>query len=290
MKGSDFVSTYRGKPYTTWEAAAVDLAAKGSIVAWPMLPVTFTDGVHTLVLPVACDYLAVGTPDEYLRLPMTPRPAQRIADMFGFLMPTKKIATELWRQAPVKATPIPQVPNKGADLDQYASEDKATETALPARRPGIVAGHRKDIVIGKLVRPDRPGPVIWGWWWPDDPVIHGPYLTKNLRASQPIQPYSDAHTPQDFVDYSHGVRFVSGTCTVDGQTRRTADVLQDPQIAGLISDEGPLLPSQIRYNTGTAPARAPDVPYAVIPAPRTDAADRGLDVVRSRAIDRREGT
>lgn len=290
MKGSEFVAAFRGKPYTAWEAAAVDLASRGKIVAWPLLPATFTDGVRTCVVRVACDYLAVGTPDDYLRLPLTPRPAQRIADLFGFLLPTKKIATELWRQAPVKGTPQPVAPNRGADLDQYAAEDRATESNLPRARPGVVAGHRKDIVVGKLVRADRPGPVIWGWFWPDDPKIHGPYLTDNLRAGQPIQPYSDAHTTQDFVDYSHGVRFVEGVCTVDGVKRPTAEVLSDPSVSMLLSDEGPLTASQIRYNVGASPAKPADVPYDLGAAIRTNPADRGLDVERGRAIDKREGT
>lgn len=287
MKGSEFVAAFRGKPFTAWESAAVSMARRGDVLAWPLLPVTFTDGVRTCVLRVACDYFAVGEPSDYLRLPLTPLRAQQIADSFGFLLPTKKIATELWRQAPVKATPQPQGQNLGANLDQYAAEDRATETNLASiHARGIVAGHRKDIVVGKLVRPGKV--VIWGWFWPDDPTIHGPYLTADLRASQPIQPYSDAHG-DFYVDYSHGVRFVEGVCKLDGVTRATQDVLADPSLASLLSDEGALLPAQIRYPAG--PVVRADVPWGILPeGDRTNAADRGLDRVRRDVIERTEKT
>jgi len=135
VKMSEFISTYRSKGLPAWEAAAVEMCRTGSMIAWPLLPVTFTDGARTCVVKAACDYLAVGEPDDYLRLPLTPGTAQRIADLFGMLLPTKKIATELWRQAPLKATPQPQVPNKGADLDQYVASDRATEAK--ERWPGV---------------------------------------------------------------------------------------------------------------------------------------------------------
>lgn len=42
------------------------------------------------------------------------------------------------------------------------------------------------------------------------------------------------------LDYSHGVRWIHGTMVVDGVERLVADVLRDPELAPLVSDEGPL--------------------------------------------------
>ena len=53
----------------------------------------------------------------------------------------------------------------------------------------------------------------------------------------PIQPLSTVHE-NTYADYSHGVRLVSGTMVVDGVERPIAEVLQDPKLAGLVSDEG----------------------------------------------------
>lgn len=296
MKASEFVAAYRSKPYTAWEQAAVDLATGGGLVRWPLLPLALTSPKvpgRTLVVRVASDVLAIGEPGDHLRLPLTPRPAQRIANAFGMLLPTQKIATEIGLRAPVRLTPQPMAPNRGANLQQYADHDAAIEgqlAHLSNRGAGIVTGHKKDVVVGKLVRPDRPGPVIWGWFWPDDPAVHGPYMTDNLRAGNPIQPYSDAHTTQDFVDYSHGERLVSGDATLDGAPVKLAAILTDPALAWLASDEGLLSQDQICYRTPPLAAVTPVVPYEYNASPDAGLAERGLDYVRRTAIERGSGS
>jgi hypothetical protein len=63
---------------------------------------------------------------------------------------------------------------------------------------------------------------------------------------EPIQPLSLFH-PNWYVDYSHGVRLVGSMMLVDGALRPVAEVLKDPSLAPLLSDEGPL--SQTRLCT-----------------------------------------
>ena len=41
------------------------------------------------------------------------------------------------------------------------------------------------------------------------------------------------------VDYSHGIRLVQQRMMVNGATTTVAQVLADPKLAGLLSDEGP---------------------------------------------------
>jgi len=55
----------------------------------------------------------------------------------------------------------------------------------------------------------------------------------------PIQPLSTVHGAC-YADYSHGIRLVSETVTVDGQSRSAYDVLQDPVLSRALSDEGPI--------------------------------------------------
>ena len=43
-----------------------------------------------------------------------------------------------------------------------------------------------------------------------------------------------------YADYSHGIRLVSETAVVDGKTRSVYDVLQDPVLSKVLSDEGPI--------------------------------------------------
>ena len=55
----------------------------------------------------------------------------------------------------------------------------------------------------------------------------------------PIQPLSTVHGAC-YADYSHGIRLVSETALVDGKSTSVYDVLQDPALARVLSDEGPI--------------------------------------------------
>jgi hypothetical protein len=56
---------------------------------------------------------------------------------------------------------------------------------------------------------------------------------------KPIQSLSTFHG-ENYADYSHGVRLVSTVAYVNEETRSLVDVLQDPQLATLVSSEGPI--------------------------------------------------
>ena len=78
----------------------------------------------------------------------------------------------------------------------------------------------------------RPGRVaIFGWHHPD---------------GKPIQPLYTGHIAT-YVDYSHGVRLVWRELEVDGHRRSIGEVLADPVLHELLSDEGALKASVQRY-------------------------------------------
>ena len=79
---------------------------------------------------------------------------------------------------------------------------------------------------------DEPGRVaIYGW--------HG-------QDGSPIQPVYTGHTDR-WVDYSHGIRLVSRRVVVDGVEHDLVDLLEDPELWQLVSDEGPR--HSARYTT-----------------------------------------
>jgi hypothetical protein len=88
----------------------------------------------------------------------------------------------------------------------------------------LVSGHKKDVVVTNLLtgNPDRIA--IYGW--------------QRLNGA-PIQPLSTVHGAC-YADYSHGIRLVSETVLVNGEARSVYDVLQDPVLSRLLSDEGPI--------------------------------------------------
>ena len=55
----------------------------------------------------------------------------------------------------------------------------------------------------------------------------------------PIQPLYIGHR-SSYVDYSHGIRLVRQLMTVDGRRTDLGDVLRNPILSALVSDEGPM--------------------------------------------------
>jgi hypothetical protein len=201
------------------------------------------DGKHAGTFFVAADYFAIGTSEDYVRLPLTPSIAQRIANAKGMLLPTSKMVEDIWR-AGEKLTPEPMVPNKGANLAQYAEHSRAIDAQLrsafathPMNSAVPLSGHKKDVILSNIWKPGKV--VIYGWYRPDG--TH-------------IQPKSNIHG-DFYVDYSHGIRLVSPTMIVDGQNMNVEDVLKSPIYAGVLSDEGPLVRTRypVPASGGTSP-------------------------------------
>jgi hypothetical protein len=198
-------------------------------------PVTVTrrlsDGrEHTITYNVAPDYLAIGTDSDNVRIPTTPITAQLIAERLGCILPSKLMVDQIYSAANTKLSPQPmsggQYPNWERRMTTsgfFAEHDRLIDSRLSSGTPsGIIAGHKKDIVITNRLN-QRPNNVaIYGW---------------HQRNNQAIQPLSTVHG-NSYVDYSHGVRLISGRCSVDGQEMSMADVLRDPVLSGLISHEG----------------------------------------------------
>lgn len=236
MKGSEFIAANTRKSLSQWETSAVALIESGvsSEPGWQLVPVQTVsrDGKHTGTFYVAADYFAIGTAEDYIRLPLTPIFAQRIANAKGMLLPTYKMVEDIWRSG-LKLTPQPLVPNRGANLAQYAEHSRLIDEQIRSLRTDLrtraLAGGKKDVVISKIWKSGKV--VIYGWFRPDG--TH-------------IQPLSNIHG-DFYVDYSHGIRLVHPVMVVDGQNMNVEDVLKSPTYAGVLSDEGPLV--RTRYPT-----------------------------------------
>jgi hypothetical protein len=190
------------------------------------VPVTTTGGGHTLTFYVTPDYLGVTTSSGWIRTPLKPKTAQRVADALGAMLPTRKMVDLIYEAAPAKIgftglTPTSGGPSRSS-TEFYARHHAAIEAAR-AGRGGLAAGHKKDIVVGDVVAHNPGKVVIYGAW---------------DRSGTRVQPLSGVHS-DGYVDYSHGVRLVKPYVVLDGVQRPIADVLRDPALAGLLSDDGP---------------------------------------------------
>lgn len=176
------------------------------------------------VFEVMPDYLAVGSDSDFVRVPMTPQTAARIADAFGCALPTRKIVDEVYRAAMVKLEPKPMTEERESAAT-FLRHNAIIEEQRAGKKLGeLVAGIKKDVVVSNRLaeKPDRVA--IYGWHKPD---------------GKPIQPLTIVHR-DTYVDYSHGVRLMRRTVTVDGTPRDVRHVLYAAESHGLLSDEGPV--------------------------------------------------
>ncbi len=185
-------------------------------------------GTARVLLCVTPDYLAVGSDADYVRVPMGLRPALAIARSFGFILPTTTMVDAIYAQAEVRLAPqpLPAGPQmRSTDyLWRHNGMIRAQRRALGAPLGRLVAGHKKDLTFTSRLRAMPQRVAIYGWQQPD---------------GTPIQPLSTVHGAR-YADYSHGVRLVSATAYVDGQARSLYDILEDPDLAPIVSREGPI--------------------------------------------------
>ncbi len=187
---------------------------------------------HYASYEVLPDYLSIGGDSDWVRVPMNPLTAQAIADKFHCILPTARMADDIYQQAEIKLAPRPLTHDR-EKVQTFVEHHQIIElqkTELAAQRQitlpvgAMVAGNKKDIILTNrlLEKPNRVA--IYGW---------------HLLTGIPIQPVTIVHR-DTYVDYSHGVRLVKDQMIVDGKTMAIKDVLVDPILSVLISDEGPL--------------------------------------------------
>ena len=245
--GSEFVTRITPASFPEREREIYTEIITGNVPAFlrPFRPVSVTnasgDRTNFATFFVAPDYLAVGTDDNYFLTPMTPVTAQRIADRLGCTLPTRKMVNDIYAAAEVKLAPQPITPGpEMTTVPHFALHSEIVRTQrthfLPAPPAGaLVAGHKKDVVITPRLA-DAPGKVaIYGWHQTND---------------APIQPLYLGHTAA-WVDYSQCIRLVQQAMTVNGQPTTVTEVLANPNLAGLLSDEGII--TNARYPTNALP-------------------------------------
>jgi len=172
------------------------------------------------------DYLAIGSDDDFMLIPMRLQTALVVASSYGFLLPTTKMVDAIYAQASLRLAPQP-LP-AGAQMrstDYYWRHNQAVaeQRSHYGLSLGVLtAGDKKDLVLSNRLWRNPRQVAIYGW---------------HRAIGRPIQPLSTIHGAR-YVDYSHGVRLVASVAYVDGAARSLSDVLKDTQLASTLSDEG----------------------------------------------------
>ncbi|MBX3433078.1 MAG: hypothetical protein KF847_07140 [Pirellulales bacterium] len=233
--GTEFARRIADLPRERREAAIFAEIAAGNVPEFlrklqrVAISATDADGRSIeVVVEVAPDVLAVGSDADFLRIPMTPQTAQRLADRLGCTLPTRKLVDAIDAAATVRLAPQPLTEDRES-VAAFVESNRRIEIQRGTNSlEALVTGAKKDVVLSPRIfeRPDRVA--IYGWRQLD---------------GEPIQPLTIVHVDW-YVDYSHGVRLIRNAALVDGKAVAVTDLLSDPRTAGLVSDEGPMIPSR----------------------------------------------
>lgn len=235
--GSQFHEQIVELPRDQREAAILREISNGNVPEFlrRLIPIRVhaTDGAgakHVATYFVMSDYLAVGTDEDFFRVPMTPATAVAIADKLDASLITAKVSDDVFAAARVKLDPKPLTKDRDAATTFFQHHQIIEDQLRGQPRGLLVAGIKKDVVLTNRLKEKPHKVAIYGWHYSD---------------GRPIQTLYVGHVDW-YVDYSHGVRLMSQRVIVDGQSMKVSDVLKLPRLCPLLSDEGPVDVTELR--------------------------------------------
>jgi hypothetical protein len=231
--GSELVRQVMGADDDRRESALLEQLLLGNVPAYlrHLAPVTLSgelgDGRRAdVTVCVSPDYLAIGSDQDFLLAPLRLRSALIVLARYGFTLPTPRIVDAIYAQARIHLRPRPLPPGSSMRTIgfywRHSERIREQRLALGVPLGALIAGDKKDLVITNRLWSTPARVAIYGW---------------HRAVNRPIQPLSTVHGAR-YADYSHGVRLVSAIAYLNGEARPLLQLLQDPRLASLLSDEG----------------------------------------------------
>lgn len=235
MSGSEFMRSIMDLEFEKREEEIFYQITSGNIPEFLRNTKKITSGfidadgnTHQCTYEVMPDYLAIGSDDDYCRIPMGPVTAQRIAGLFGATLPTSKLVDNIYLNSEIKLSPVAYKPvgDYNTLVTKFVEHSRVIDLQLDSvnYNPGeLISGIKKDVILSsKIYNSDKKHRVvIYGWHKPD---------------GKPIQPVSNVHL-NTYVDYSHGIRLLNNEIIIDGKLMLIDSILKDPVLFKLLSDE-----------------------------------------------------
>jgi len=191
--------------------------------------ITVATNKHNITYLVMPDFLCIGSDSDYVRMPMNPYTAQKIADTFDCFMPTRKMVNDIWKASINKLSPLPWGPpydSSMMSMDRVGIHNRRIQAQLAGKDSAqLTSGHKKDVVLTNRLSPGNPKKrvAIYGW----------------IQANgQPIQGLNPVDHEDSYEDYSHGIRMIANDVLVDGNLMGITDVFSSKELSSLVSDEG----------------------------------------------------
>ena len=250
LAGSDFMRRADTTAFWTLEDIIVETVTAGQVpdALRHFRKITFTTPVvdsveilrkkHKVEMWVLPDYVAIGTNDDFVRMPMGPLAAQRIADALDCTLPTPFLVDRIAEasEGHVDIFPFRPLGNRNSQPIVFQDSNNAINAQFKAygyEFGQFISGLKKDIVLTYKIMTlteDERNVAIYGWHHPDG------------RAQQPLF----VRHGNFYVDYSHGVRLIYNKVKIDGVEYNIREILQSPELYRLLSDE-PMHLTQATY-------------------------------------------
>lgn len=199
------------------------------------VPLTVSANGHQATFQVSQDALKV----DGVRVCASAFLQQRVADLVGAHLVTPKLLDQMWINRAVTILPCTQpiAASTAAMVRHSACVGRALAAAGGAPTSGIVQTVGKTWVLSNLLSPTV---AVTVGWHLAQPLPGAPYdPAPSAPEEHLVQSPSPDHSP-DFVDSSQVCLFVDAECVVDGAYATFAEVARSPDLAPLVSHEGPL--------------------------------------------------
>lgn len=197
--GSAFIARVAGLDRTAREQAVFEAVSAGNVPSWSrqLIPIKIETAGDASPPPtpiyVLQDYLAIGSDDDAVRMPMTPATAWKLCEQLNCSLPTARLCDEIFSAAQIRLMPKPMTKDRD-QVETFLEHHQLIEKQLRGKaRDGIIVGHKKDVINSHESLEKENRVVIYGWHYP---------------SGVPIQPVYAGHVAW-YTDYSHGVRFVA---------------------------------------------------------------------------------
>ncbi len=180
-------------------------------------------------------FLAIGTNEDHFYVPMAPTTAQKVADLYGAMLPTYKMVQDIFTFASWKQIAVPlQFGPLMTSTEWYKRHNDIVVKQLEnVPFPALCDGYKKNVIISKNMETKPNSVFIYGWMKDQ---------SGNFWQGLPLYP---GHS-RDYADYSHSVRLVDRKMILTNLNDETSievdayDILKDPALCILLSAEGPL--------------------------------------------------
>lgn len=184
---------------------------------------------HKVEIWVLPDYISIGTDGNFVRMPMGPLAAQRIADSLDCILPTTFLVDRIAEVSQGHLDIFPFRPLESRNCQPIVFQDSNNAINALYKAKGymfgqFISGLKKDVVLTYKIHtlPGNENRVaIYGWHHPDGKAVQ-PLYVKHVNL---------------YVDYSHGIRMIYRKVKVDGKEYDAKEILESPQLYRLLSNE-----------------------------------------------------